>query len=245
MQLLSPHDLPFKDVKRIAVVGNAASVLHWRAGSQIEASDLVVRFNEARTKGFETSVGQRTDILFANFANNLSKSPPPRLTLNPRYIVCLLTARDRDTRPDAFLEWANGCPVLFSWAPDVLPDPKARRARNLTTGLYALYLIREWFRPESLFVTGFSAFGNGDSGHYWKGSPPPAIFFHELDREAQYLGHILRGYAGKLELTPEVDAVMGKKAASAKRPLSKKIGGRVSKALLDWGTRCRRYSEAF
>lgn len=226
------------------MVGNGASVLNWRAGSRIDAADLVIRFNEARTSGYETAVGNRTDLLFANIANSLAKSPPPASTLRPKAIVCLLTPRDRNTPPDHFLEWAAGCPVLFSWVPDVLPGPKAHRIRPLTTGLYALYLVKEWFRPERLFVTGFSAFANGDTGHYWKGEEPPALFFHDLDREAQYLAHILHAYHGQLELTPEVDALLGAKPRRRKRTLGQKIGGRISRALLSWGTLFRRYSES-
>lgn len=56
-----------------------------------------------------------------------------------------------------------------------------------------------------------------------EGRRTPALFFHDLDREAQYLAHILHAYHGQLELTPEVDALLGAKPVVEKELWVKKL----------------------
>lgn len=243
MDFVCPHTLRQFPRKRIAVVGNAASVLNWRAGDRIDSSDLVVRFNEARTDSFESSVGSRTDILFANVYNTLDKSPSPSTHLKPRVIICLLGTRDKDADLEAFRAWAGPCPTLFSWVPDLIPHLPIARTRTLTSGIYALHLVKTWLEPESLFITGFNAFLGEGNGHYWTRENPPAAYFHDLDLDAKYLRQILSDYTGQLELTPELEVLLGKRVGPPKRTLFQKITGRLSRVLLHWGFHVRRLSE--
>ena len=48
--------------KRVAVVGNAPSEIGRKKGAEIDAHDLVIRFNNYRLKGFEGDYGSKTDI---------------------------------------------------------------------------------------------------------------------------------------------------------------------------------------
>ena len=48
--------------KRVAVVGNAPSEIGRKKGAEIDAHDLVIRFNNFRLKGFEDDYGSKTDI---------------------------------------------------------------------------------------------------------------------------------------------------------------------------------------
>jgi len=50
--------------KSIAVIGNSSKLLDKDYGEEIDAHDYVIRFNYARTKGYEIHVGSRTDIRF-------------------------------------------------------------------------------------------------------------------------------------------------------------------------------------
>ena len=48
--------------KTITIVGNGASVLHKELGPQIDACDVVLRFNDFVIKSYEKNVGTKTDI---------------------------------------------------------------------------------------------------------------------------------------------------------------------------------------
>lgn len=48
--------------RTVAVIGNGPGVLAREAGDRLEACDLVCRFNDFRTDGFERYVGSRTDL---------------------------------------------------------------------------------------------------------------------------------------------------------------------------------------
>ena len=58
MQLIDPYQ--FRDLcgsaRSLAIVGNAPCILDWKNGARIEAADLVVRFNRARTAGMEEAI---------------------------------------------------------------------------------------------------------------------------------------------------------------------------------------------
>ena len=49
-----------------AVVGNGGRLRYETHGDEIDAADVVVRFNNGRTKGFERQVGRRSNFRFYN-----------------------------------------------------------------------------------------------------------------------------------------------------------------------------------
>jgi hypothetical protein len=54
---------PFKDkVDSVAIVGNSSCLLDSTYGKKIDKHDKVVRFNLAKTYGYEDNVGSKTDI---------------------------------------------------------------------------------------------------------------------------------------------------------------------------------------
>jgi hypothetical protein len=56
---------------KIIVVGNGTSVLDYKKGKQIDAFDIVVRFNNYKLKGFEENVGTKTDIWITACCNKV------------------------------------------------------------------------------------------------------------------------------------------------------------------------------
>ena len=59
-------ELNFTKDKRIAIVGSSGILLNTEFGDEIDDHDLVVRFNVARTVGYEKHVGSKTDIRVMN-----------------------------------------------------------------------------------------------------------------------------------------------------------------------------------
>ena len=49
-----------------AIVGNGGRLRYETHGEEIDAADVVVRFNNGRTKGFERQVGRRSHFRFYN-----------------------------------------------------------------------------------------------------------------------------------------------------------------------------------
>ena len=209
MQLIDPYQ--FRDLcgsaRSLAIVGNAPCILDWKNGARIEAADLVVRFNRARTAGMEEAIGSRTDVLFVNAANSLAKAPPPDKLSRPKCLVCFVSPQGVKTFDVApFREWAGDVPVLLSFGPDLLGVPAAARQRPLTSGTYALYTLTRLLELERLFVTSFTMFGAvaGGAGKYWDEPVPHAAVVHDLDHEAQLFVALLNGFTGRLETTEEI-----------------------------------------
>ena len=209
MTLIDPYQ--FRDLcggaRSVAIVGNAPCILDWKNGARIEAADLVVRFNRARTAGMEDAIGRRTDVLFVNAANSLAKAPQPDQLSRPKCLVCFVSpqgVKTFDVGP--FREWAGDVPVFFSFGPDLIGLPGAARQRPLTSGTYALFTLSRLLDIDRLFVTGFTMFGAvaGGAGKYWDEAVPHAAVVHDLDHEAQLFVALLDGFAGRLETTEEI-----------------------------------------
>ena len=54
--------------KKITIVGNAPCALHTNYGTLIDNSDMVIRFNNYKTAGFEKAVGSKTTHWVINCA---------------------------------------------------------------------------------------------------------------------------------------------------------------------------------
>lgn len=82
--------------KSIAVVGSSGHLLEREYGKDIDAHDVIIRFNQARVEGFEKYVGSRTDLRIVNThvfrgttgAKNYSKYDKNFISkLNPQHIL--------------------------------------------------------------------------------------------------------------------------------------------------------------
>jgi hypothetical protein len=80
--------------KTVAVVGSSGNLLKHKYGPEIDKHDVIIRFNQARVKGYEEFVGSRTDIrivnchvltgttdtsLYSNYDKNFIPNLPPQL----------------------------------------------------------------------------------------------------------------------------------------------------------------------
>jgi hypothetical protein len=184
-------------MKRVIVVGNGPSALEHELGSVVDDFDVVVRFNDYKTAGFEKWIGSRTTIWVASDnmlpGKDMSQIdealfvPLPRLCRDNHRNVQRFRKAYRDKLVEVSPEEQK---KIYDWydldlyAADKWP----------TTGAIAVrYLIE---RYGSVAVYGFDFFADGAKGdiHYW-GDSPKGIqkalqtgngFRHDLDKEEHF-----------------------------------------------------------
>ena len=72
----------------ISIVGSSLNILKKKYGKQIDKSKFIVRFNFAKTKGFEKHTGSQTDmVVINNNAYNILKSNKDNLKNIKNYLV--------------------------------------------------------------------------------------------------------------------------------------------------------------
>ena len=70
LDLLPSHDTVFgKNFSRCAVIGSSGILLKYEHGKEIDTHDMVLRFNSAKTRGFEKHVGAKTTHRLTNSRN--------------------------------------------------------------------------------------------------------------------------------------------------------------------------------
>jgi hypothetical protein len=251
----------FADARSFAVVGNAPTILEHENGAQIDAHDVVVRFNRATTEGLESKVGGRTDILVVNANNSRAMAPSPTETVRPKCIVCFVSPQGvPGIQAAAFADWVGELPVLLTFGPDLIDLPSGNHTRPMTSGTYFLLMILRMLTVEQLFVTGFTMFGikGGASSKYYADDRAGVGAFHDLDVESQIFAALLSSYQGRLDLTDEVarlvygasvntdgtttHAAVGSSARQA--TLVKRVASGLAWRVLGVGMRLRRYAES-
>jgi Glycosyltransferase family 29 (sialyltransferase) len=250
----------FADIRSVAIVGNAATILEFDNGELIDRHDMVVRFNRAQTAGVEDKIGRRTDLLVANELNCLEIAPSPAETLKPRCVLSfVLREPGFDITP--FRAWVgDDIPTLCSLPPDIIGFKQTGRTRLLTQGSYTLYFLLNSIRFERLFITGFTMFGAGPGGSqkYYEPTKHKRSLgtYHDLDQEPRLFCEMLASFKGTLQVTEEVsglltrlgygDLIKGPRGQDGRLPslsLSERFRARLAHQLLRWGTRMRRSVE--
>jgi hypothetical protein len=250
----------FADVRSVAIVGNAATILEYENGALIDGHDMVVRFNRAQTAGIESKIGRRTDLVVANEKNCLDVAPSPADTLRPRCVLSF-TIREPGFDIAPFRAWVgDDLPTLCSLPPDIIGFEQADRTRLLTQGSYTLYFLLNSLRIERLFLTGFTMFGTGPGGSqkYYEPKKHKLALgtYHDLDQEPRLFCDMLASFKGELQVTEEVSGLLkqlnhgqllegqrGQNGQLPKLTFSERLRARLAHQLLRWGTRMRRSVE--
>lgn len=71
--------------KKVAIVGNSSKILTENNGAEIDAHDIIIRFNRGFTKGKENALGKRTDLLF--LATTLTNADYEKFAEIPTYTI--------------------------------------------------------------------------------------------------------------------------------------------------------------
>jgi len=203
----------FGSASSMAIVGSSDSVLSETNGKYIDECDLVVRFNRVNTSGVEAYVGERTDILVVNDVNSLAKSDYARNLSNPKVIVCFVgraAFSKHSNHQKDFLEWAKGVDVFVCVRPEITNMALPEGKRSFSMGLYALGLLPELLKIETLCLTGFTFFGaiGHGSGHHTKKSGFSSSLWHDADLELSVAKNIVCQFRNTLVLTEDLESLV-------------------------------------
>ena len=161
------------DNKTIAMVSNAPSLLTSGFGSEIDAADLVVRFNWFTTEGYEADVGTRTDVYACHFL--ACKSMEALDKIHPSH--CFLCHGTNEELATPF--------ALLSRKPIVVTNGDIFPGFIPTLGLIMIQWMLRWSKMERLRLYGF---GDNVNGHYF--NPQHKMCdFHNLDTEARIISN--------------------------------------------------------
>ncbi|MEA3445676.1 MAG: glycosyltransferase family 29 protein [Bacteroidota bacterium] len=239
----------YKGVKSIAFVGNSSSVLSYENGKLIDSYDMVIRYNRAYTKGIEKNIGSKTTVLISNDINGLKKSPSPSEVLQPEFVLAFSKPKSESMLSE-LRQWIGDTPYLISLEPDLYNLGISKRTRSLSMGTYSLYTFLRLFDVEKIFLTGFTMFGIAPGGgekyfERWKNKGVGK--FHDIDEEAVIFNQIIKQFMGKIEMSPEVEKLVGlynkKVKSDLKNPIYIKLLLFLSKKLLHYGFVLRRKIE--
>lgn len=131
--LTLPTTCPELRYRSCALVGNSGSLLEHALGTEIDAHEMVYRFNQAPTHGFVKHVGKRTDFesLNAHHAQVIAKEPPRDNATT--------VGRGRRDKKDGWL-WRQPNPWYVFFEPhklqDILGELHAKH-ENIKTLMYS------------------------------------------------------------------------------------------------------------
>ena len=184
---------------KLAIVGNGK--LSQNYGKDIDSCDLVIRFNKAKTKGYEQLVGTKTSILalvgetslsYNQAVDKLDKS----IVRDIEYIYISGRKRNEDYEK-AILKLKGHGNIIFQYinydyfkAMCTLIDIKTNK--NPSTGINILcYMIATHMNlndgDNEFNIYGFDNF---KSGHYFDDENRNNSGFHDLDIERQILDYL-------------------------------------------------------
>lgn len=165
--------LKYLQNKNIAVVGSSGILLDKEYGEQIDANDVVVRFNVSRVKGYEKHVGSRTDIRFMNGHAFDGSSDPTRFKSHDPNFVSKLIGETLIVKSWNVSEFMNG---IFKTTPQnsvyFINPPFTQYCNSVTgkeatCGLVGILFLSLFSRNISCF--GFNFYKDGwSSNHYWE-----------------------------------------------------------------------------
>ena len=204
MNLLTPFDLVsrFAGKGSLIIVGSAPSLRGSNQGAWIDSFDVVVRFNGCAIRGFEHDVGSRTDILVTNpYSETFHRPPADGLECG---MILVIARQTRRGDKEAFTEWAGDSDVLFTYTPDIYGMDAPPRAGGVTTGIYAISLLKRVLLPSRLGVTGFTLFQD-QTAHYWSDEMPAGVARHDLQLDAELLVALLNSHGKGVVVTSEIE----------------------------------------
>ena len=168
MNHLPEGDEVFRDkvYGRCSVVGSSGIVLNYEHGREIDASDMVIRFNSAPTKGFEKHVGSFTTHRITNTQNwGFHETTKERI---------LIHFRAKSAVKGIFWNARQKRPLrLYAFDPDFVEFMAHSLNFMATSGLYGMMLAVQ--RCKEVVIYGFHvSTTHGALYHYYDVCDVPA-----------------------------------------------------------------------
>lgn len=183
--------------KRVAVVGNGPQEIGTGKGAEIDGHDIIIRFNNFRTKGFEEDYGYRTDIWVRN-ANIVTEDrdnadelkmilwEPDYWHMNIQHNHLDLLYRDIRLVPEQIC-------YMYGVRKEICTNSNVL---NPTTGAQVVYLVeKNKHLLKELNYYGFSfldAFTDASYEHYYN-EKTEAQKIHHPKIEVEFLQHLVFG----------------------------------------------------
>jgi hypothetical protein len=184
---------------KIAIVGNGK--LSKNYGKQIDKCDLVIRFNQATTKGFEELIGTRTDILalagetslsYIIVANKLDRSILRKcdhsifygFKKNKDYEKRLIEIAKKDIKFE-YINFENYYYLVNLIGINNFNIKNPSTGINIICEIFWKYNLS--IKDDKLFVYGVDCF---KSGHYFNNEKRNNHEFHDLDIEKQIINYL-------------------------------------------------------
>jgi hypothetical protein len=191
--------------KRIAVVGSSPNIMTKEQGSEIDNHNIVIRFNNFQTNGYERYCGRKTDVWMRN-----SGSPSVRDRENIQAFKAIIWENDV-TRNKICIDdhlrilhrdigTSEECLICFI-SHDCLNDCRLKanftNRENPSMGLLILHFLTHYANPATIDCYGFSFLDDGNSiaCHYFEDTRENLkrdSIVHNIRKENEYLQNIFK-----------------------------------------------------
>lgn len=177
----------FCKAKSIAIVGNSGRELGKGRGKEIDAHDIVIRFNNFPS-GFEKDYGGKTNIWFRNTSNDIKEDRDIR---SFDYVIFdPFIYNIRNELFNKFIEWCNEYPQKIKHMTLDFRNNEVIEKTNVsypTSGFMIIYLLGAYWKLENIDCYGFSFLDQKyDTSHYYDNLSQLSKD-HNMENECQYL----------------------------------------------------------
>lgn len=190
--------------QHILFIGNAASVLAYKNGKEIDSGKYIVcRFNNFKTEGFEEYVGTRTDIFLRRSCDDVFLHPAESfikifnfVTFGKHTAGMKIVARNLAGLYKNKLVNVNEIECAKYGAAAGLAQPIPEHA---SIGLLALAYFTEHFPNNTFSAIGFEFLHNmGDGATHYFPKKPVDSCYHNAEKEEKYLRSLPISFVDRL-----------------------------------------------
>ncbi len=173
--------------KTIAIVGNGPSETGKNKGAEIDKHDIVIRFNNYETKGFEQDYGTRTDIWCCNLNHDIqNRQEKYKMVVLPEDISHKFVSKS-----EIFYDALKNGSIIYTYGAKELDGLNEVFYEQPTFGLRLIYGLSKLFPDfKNIDFYGFNfCKDNYDTytTHYFKSRNKDYEKLHNLTAETEYL----------------------------------------------------------
>lgn len=183
--------------EKIALIGNSSSLLNTNYSKLIDSHDWVIRFNQARVKGYEQYVGSKTSARMINHhvftgATNSSLFSEYDINFIPSVEEPLILCKFMPNFKN--IAQSRNIKVPISYVEDKIYNKACNMLNNKkdpTMGFIGIVFALEFFNNVSIF--GFDLQKENNPSHYWeKTSNTMASHWHDFNVENNKIKELIK-----------------------------------------------------